>query len=105
MFISVYIFFRSAGPRYCRAMFSYQQANPDELSLAVGDIIQVLGEEEEGWWRGQKGTIRGVFPSNFVIPLEPVTAPPPILPPKPSKYTINCIKFLTRNRNLKKIYF
>lgn len=63
-------------------MFSYQQANPDELNLSVGDLIQVMGEVEEGWWKGQIGTQYGVFPSNFVIPVENVVAPP-TLPPKP----------------------
>ncbi|XP_077295250.1 CIN85 and CD2AP related [Arctopsyche grandis] len=69
-------------PRYCRALFSYQQANPDELNLSVGDVIQVHGEVEEGWWRGQTGNHLGVFPSNFVVPMENVIVPP-ILPPKP----------------------
>lgn len=80
-----YLSSRNSSPRYCRALFSYQQANPDELSLAVGDVIQVLGEEEEGWWKGQRGAHRGVFPSNFVEPIETAQAPPPILPPKPGK--------------------
>jgi hypothetical protein len=56
------------------------QANPDELNLGVGDIIQVLGEVEEGWWKGQKGKQLGVFPSNFVVEVTPP------LPPKPGTY-------------------
>lgn len=34
--------------------------------MAVGDIIEFLGEVEEGWWRGQLSGRIGVFPSNFV---------------------------------------
>lgn len=34
--------------------------------MAVGDIIEFLGEVEEGWWRGQLSGKIGVFPSNFV---------------------------------------
>ncbi len=42
------------------------QLNDDELELIVGDVIEILGQEEEGWWRGKlKGKI-GVFPSNYV---------------------------------------
>jgi len=59
----------------CKVVFSYQENNSDELSLAVGDIIEVLGEVEEGWWRGKlKGRV-GVFPSNFV---EVIPNPSPV---------------------------
>lgn len=34
--------------------------------MAVGDIIEFLGEVEEGWWRGKLSGRIGVFPSNFV---------------------------------------
>lgn len=47
--------------------FSYQPQNEDELQLEVSDVIEVLEEVEEGWWKGVlKGRI-GVFPSNFVV--------------------------------------
>lgn len=52
--------------RRCKAVYSYTQNNNDELTLAVGDIIEFLGEVEEGWWRGQLSGRIGVFPSNFV---------------------------------------
>lgn len=84
--------------RQCRVVFSYKQDHPDELNLNVGDIINILGEEEEGWWRGTLNGVEGVFPSNFV---EEIKSKPgskedlssstdselksPILPPKPSK--------------------
>ncbi|XP_052740643.1 SH3 domain-containing kinase-binding protein 1 isoform X1 [Bicyclus anynana] len=75
----------------CRAVFSYQPANPDELPLCVGDVLEVLGEVEEGWWQGRRSGRVGVFPSNFVVMLEPAPAQPapcepaPALPPKPVK--------------------
>ncbi|KAF9801727.1 hypothetical protein SFRURICE_014881 [Spodoptera frugiperda] len=77
----------------CRAVFSYQPANPDELPLCVGDVLEVLGEVEEGWWQGRRQGRVGVFPSNFVVMLDPrdppQPAPPfepaPALPPKPVK--------------------
>lgn len=52
--------------RRCKAVYSYTQNNNDELTLAVGDIIEFLGEVEEGWWRGKLSGKIGVFPSNFV---------------------------------------
>lgn len=40
--------FRSSGVQgRCRAVFSYQPANPDELPLCVGDVLEVLGEVNE----------------------------------------------------------
>ncbi|XP_032512719.2 SH3 domain-containing kinase-binding protein 1 isoform X1 [Danaus plexippus] len=81
----------------CRAVYSYQPANPDELPLCVGDVLEVLNEVEEGWWKGRRSGRVGVFPSNFVVMLEtsPTPAPPlhpapplepaPALPPKPVK--------------------
>lgn len=32
----------------------------------MGDVIEFLGEVEEGWWRGKLANKIGVFPSNFV---------------------------------------
>ena len=29
-------------------------------------VIEIIEEEEEGWWRGKMGSKQGVFPSNFV---------------------------------------
>lgn len=52
--------------RQCRVVFSYKQDHEDELNLNVGEVIEVLGEEEEGWWRGVLNGKVGVFPSNFV---------------------------------------
>ncbi|XP_049870085.1 SH3 domain-containing kinase-binding protein 1-like isoform X2 [Pectinophora gossypiella] len=80
---------RSSVQGRCRAVFSYQPANPDELPLCVGDVLDVLGEVEEGWWQGRRQGRVGVFPSNFVVMLDaqPAAAfePAPALPPKPVK--------------------
>lgn len=86
--------------RQCRVIFSYNQDHEDELNLKVGDVIDIVGEEEEGWWKGAlKGKI-GVFPSNFVKEISWEPSPsirvsnnlengneskPPKLPAKPSK--------------------
>uniref|UniRef100_A0A8D9DXC2 SH3 domain-containing kinase-binding protein 1 n=1 Tax=Cacopsylla melanoneura TaxID=428564 RepID=A0A8D9DXC2_9HEMI len=57
---------RKKPGRKCRVLFSYAPANADELELHVDDVIDVLNEVEEGWWRGRLRNRTGVFPSNFV---------------------------------------
>ncbi|KAK2870176.1 hypothetical protein Q8A67_024568 [Cirrhinus molitorella] len=49
----------------CKAAFSYTPQNEDELELKIGDVIEVLGEVEEGWWEGLLNGKTGMFPSNF----------------------------------------
>lgn len=56
----------STNSRRCRVIYSYKQEHEDELSLNLGEIIEVVGEEEEGWWKGRINGKVGVFPSNFV---------------------------------------
>ncbi|NWZ04833.1 SH3K1 protein, partial [Agelaius phoeniceus] len=52
--------------RRCQVAFSYMPQNEDELELKVGDIIEVVGEVEEGWWEGILNGKTGMFPSNFI---------------------------------------
>eukprot|EP00112_Aurelia_sp_Birch-Aquarium-sp1_P025650 Seg8645.1 transcript_id=Seg8645.1/GoldUCD/mRNA.D3Y31 product="SH3 domain-containing kinase-binding protein 1" protein_id=Seg8645.1/GoldUCD/D3Y31 len=49
-----------------RVTFDYHPAEPDELELQEGDIIQILKQEDEGWWEGICHGKQGAFPSNFV---------------------------------------
>ncbi|GJQ81652.1 hypothetical protein Trydic_g8530 [Trypoxylus dichotomus] len=97
-----------SSQRQCKVVFSYQPLHPDELTLCVGDVINIIGEDEEGWWKGVHNGKEGVFPSNFVEEIFPIkpkvkadsredltcivndTEPKlPNLPPKPEK--ILCI--------------
>ncbi|VDL74195.1 unnamed protein product [Nippostrongylus brasiliensis] len=50
--------------------FAYSAAQDDELSLELGDVIEVLEEVEDGWSRGRqlRTNIVGMFPTNFVKP-------------------------------------
>ena len=61
---------QSQKVRRAKVSFSYAADNIDELSLEPGQIVEVLAEEEEGWWRGKLGGKEGVFPSNFVEIIE-----------------------------------
>lgn len=65
-----------AGPVWT-AVFDYEAAGDEELTLRRGDRVQVLSQDcavsgDEGWWTGQLPSGRvGVFPSNYVAPGTP----------------------------------
>lgn len=56
------------------AIYDYNAAREDELSLRKGQRVQVLSTDaeisgDEGWWTGQINDHVGIFPANFVKPL------------------------------------
>ena len=59
----------SSKLRRAKVTYSYTADNDDELSLELGQIVEILDEEEEGWWKGRLNGVEGVFPSNFVEPI------------------------------------
>ncbi len=60
--------------RVVRALFNYTEQEGGELSLAVGDLIQVIdGTPCEGWLNGKIGDRTGSFPENFVEELGPTS--------------------------------
>lgn len=46
--------------------FDYKAEAPDELTLAVGDVITNIRQVEDGWCEGFLRGKTGVFPDNFV---------------------------------------
>ncbi|KAJ8922264.1 hypothetical protein NQ315_004202 [Exocentrus adspersus] len=52
------------------ALYPYTARNPDELTFVKDDIISVTAREEEAWWRGELNGVSGLFPSNYVTPLQ-----------------------------------
>ncbi|XP_017772546.1 PREDICTED: intersectin-1 isoform X2 [Nicrophorus vespilloides] len=52
------------------ALYPYTAANPDELSFLKDEIISVTAREEQAWWRGELNGVSGLFPSNYVSPLQ-----------------------------------
>ncbi|XP_026884016.2 CD2-associated protein isoform X1 [Electrophorus electricus] len=76
---------------YCRATFTYEATNLDELDIKDGDIIQVLSKDtgEPGWWRGEVGGKEGVFPDNFVVLISETDKEKPKKPAPPSKSTVS----------------
>ncbi|XP_022910047.2 intersectin-1 isoform X2 [Onthophagus taurus] len=57
------------------ALYPYTAANPDELSFLKDDIISVTAREEQSWWRGELNGVSGLFPSNYVAPLQQSISP------------------------------
>nr|XP_021535430.1 mitogen-activated protein kinase kinase kinase 9 isoform X1 [Neomonachus schauinslandi] len=58
---------------YWTAVFDYEAAGEDELTLRLGDVVEVLSKDsqvsgDEGWWTGQLNQRVGIFPSNYVTP-------------------------------------
>lgn len=49
-------------------LFKYEALNDDELTMEVGQIINIISKEVEdkGWWKGELDGKVGVFPDNFV---------------------------------------
>ncbi|XP_049827942.1 cytoplasmic protein NCK1 isoform X4 [Schistocerca gregaria] len=45
--------------------YNYQAQQADELSLVKGTRILILEKSNDGWWRGQSGSVAGWFPSNY----------------------------------------
>ncbi|BHF68263.1 hypothetical protein SprV_0301129600 [Sparganum proliferum] len=53
-----------------QAKYAYKAAQPDELTFEENALIEVLNQEEEGWWRGRltASGVEGLFPVNYVQP-------------------------------------
>ncbi|XP_054621462.1 SH3 domain-containing kinase-binding protein 1 isoform X3 [Dunckerocampus dactyliophorus] len=78
---------RGKGRELCKVLFPYEAQNEDELSIKEGEIITIITKEcaDAGWWMGEVGGRKGVFPDNFVKLLEaekerPKKPPPPSAP-------------------------
>jgi hypothetical protein len=49
-----------------RALFSYDAANEEELTLVENQIIEITKEDDSGWWQGVANGKEGWFPANYV---------------------------------------
>ncbi|CAN7975328.1 unnamed protein product, partial [Ixodes persulcatus] len=63
------------APRSClaeqvRALFPFVAQHEDELSFQKGQVVTVLSKEDPSWWKGELGGHVGLFPSNYVEPLD-----------------------------------
>ena len=73
-----------------KVMFDYDAGGDDELSLKKGELVEVLDQKDDGWWKGllNCGKI-GLFPTNFVeLEKDSVSIPkfqPTFIPVAPAK--------------------
>lgn len=51
------------------ALYTYESPEVGDLTFVEGDVVLVLEKEGE-WWRGCVGDQTGLFPSNYVRPVE-----------------------------------
>ncbi|XP_029788847.1 nostrin isoform X2 [Suricata suricatta] len=54
------------GSGLCKALYSFQARQDDELNLEKGDIVTIYKKGEEGWWFGSLNGKRGHFPAAYV---------------------------------------
>eukprot|EP00698_Gefionella_okellyi_P017689 TRINITY_DN5213_c0_g2_i1.p1 TRINITY_DN5213_c0_g2~~TRINITY_DN5213_c0_g2_i1.p1 ORF type:complete len:901 (+),score=224.31 TRINITY_DN5213_c0_g2_i1:50-2704(+) len=52
------------------AKHEYKKAYDDDLELQKGQIVEVVEADDNGWWRGQIGSRRGMFPASYVRRME-----------------------------------
>ncbi|KAG7280405.1 hypothetical protein CRUP_028145 [Coryphaenoides rupestris] len=62
----------------CKALYDFSSEQEDELSLRVGDVVEIYGKETSSWWFGELGGRRGHFPATYVeeLPASDVVKPP-----------------------------
>lgn len=81
---------KATAKEYCKVTFPYEAQNEDELTIKEGDVVAIISKDcaDAGWWRGELGGRRGVFPDNFVKLLPPdVEKERPKKPPPPAAPT------------------
>jgi hypothetical protein len=69
-----------AGVTIAVAQFDYSAQLADELSFTVGQQIEVLSKNSDGWWIGKIGTKQGTFPGSYVKEMQGTPQPPPPAP-------------------------
>uniref|UniRef100_A0A8C4F283 Intersectin 2a n=1 Tax=Dicentrarchus labrax TaxID=13489 RepID=A0A8C4F283_DICLA len=66
------------------ALYTYESPEVGDLTFVEGDVVMVTEREGE-WWRGCIGDQTGVFPSNYVRPVEPEVSQVATRPGAPPK--------------------
>ncbi|XP_062947856.1 neutrophil cytosol factor 1 [Cynocephalus volans] len=64
-----------------RAIANYEKSSGSEMALAMGDVVDVVEKNENGWWFCQRKAMRGWVPASF---LEPLDSPDELEDPEPN---------------------
>ena len=56
----------SPGLGRCRVLYDYAANLYDELSIKVGDVINIHDKQADGWWLGELRGQVGIFPATYV---------------------------------------
>ena len=86
-----------------RALYDFKGNGVDELSFRSGDVINVIQEEDGGWYNGELNGQKGFVPSNYVerIARQPKPKqtqpkpPPPAALPSQVCYVCVCVRVCT----------
>ena len=79
----IYIIFNHLFFTEAEVLFVYNPQRPDELPLAVGQIITDVELVDDGWASGKLNGKTGMFPDNFVKIYKKPEAPPPLPDERP----------------------
>ncbi|XP_009998356.1 PREDICTED: dynamin-binding protein [Chaetura pelagica] len=67
-----------------RALMDLSAQLEEELDFREGDVINIIGVPEPGWFEGELRGCRGIFPEGFVELLTPLRAPGTTVDPEPT---------------------
>ncbi|GAA5831836.1 hypothetical protein JCM3766R1_000120 [Sporobolomyces carnicolor] len=68
-------------PKY-KALFTFETDQPGEIALTKDELVEVVSQDDGGWWLIKKGAQEGWAPSNYLqlVPPKPKPAPAPPAP-------------------------
>ncbi|KAJ2898084.1 hypothetical protein MKZ38_004196 [Zalerion maritima] len=71
------------GPMMAKVLYDFTGERENELSIHVGDIIEVVQKENNGWWLAKTGAGQAWVPASYVEEVKTAPPPPPLAPRPP----------------------